>query len=174
MGGVCSVCKSVYRSSTFCRDKMILLSLVSKLVFDSGRHSLQKNNSVLLWYHSKLLPPTKHVALFVKLSEHRKFQQTANTIWRKVFIMQNTNIGISIVIYNKYNRIEILLFITGMRNLLATAAIVNIITIYTALYCNIYSKTIIFTASLTKCTRLSKMCHMKNVQREKYKANVQH
>lgn len=87
MGPVCSVCKSVGRSSTFHCDKMILLSLVSKPVFDSGRHSLQKNNNVLLCYHSKLLPTKKHVVLFVKLSEDRWFQQTANTIWRKVHIM---------------------------------------------------------------------------------------
>lgn len=100
MGGVYSVYKSVCRSSTFHRDKIILLSLVSKLVFDSGRHPLQKNNNVLLWYHSKLLPTTKHVSLFVKLSEHRWFQQTANTIWKKVFIMQNTDLGLCSTIYN--------------------------------------------------------------------------
>lgn len=82
------VCKSVCRSSTSGSDKMILLSPLSKPVLDSGRHSLQKNNNVLLWYHNKLLHITKQVALFVEVSEHRWFQQTANAIWSKVHAMQ--------------------------------------------------------------------------------------
>lgn len=64
---------------------------------------------------------------------------------------------------------EILLFIAGVGNSPAPAAAVGIVTIFAAIYCKIYSKTIIFTASLATFRWLS----VQNVQLESTKANVQ-
>lgn len=63
-----------------------------------------------------------------------------------------------------------------MGNARATAAIVNTVTIFAAIYCNIYSRTIIFTASqrlteqnaqnekMCRAKVQKQMCNIKNAQ----------